>query len=83
MEEEAGKMRDVLRRPRSSIENSLRILHAQLGHCKNNVLIRHLRRAHATEQAIKAAFHCPECEAMKCTKSARQSTPAKAHLPLK
>ncbi|CAK0862474.1 unnamed protein product [Prorocentrum cordatum] len=84
-EEDADETRDVLRRPHSSIESSLRKLHVQLGHCKNNVLIRHLRHAHATEQAIKAAndFYCPECEGMKCPKVARHSTPAETHLPLK
>ncbi|CAK0911130.1 unnamed protein product, partial [Prorocentrum cordatum] len=85
IEEGADETRDVLRRPRSSIENSLRKLRVQLGHCKNNVLVRHLRRAHAAEQAIKAAqeFYCPECEGMKCPKVARRSAPAEAHLPLK
>ncbi|CAK0792131.1 unnamed protein product, partial [Prorocentrum cordatum] len=84
-EEDADETRDVLRRPHSSIESSLRKLHVQLGHCKNNVLIRHLRHAHATKQAIKAAndFYCPECEGMKCPKVARHSTPAETHLPLK
>ena len=74
IEEDADETRDVLRRPHSSIENSLRKLHVQLGHCKNNVLVRHLRHAHATEQAVKAAqeFYCPECEGMKCPRVARQ-----------
>ncbi|CAK0910051.1 unnamed protein product, partial [Prorocentrum cordatum] len=84
IEEDADETRDVSRRPRSSIQNSLRKLHVQLRYCKNNVLVRHPRHARATEQAITAGheFHGPECEGMKCPRVARHSAPAEAHLPL-
>ena len=48
-------------------------------------MLRHLRRAHAADQAIKAAneFRGPEREGVMRPKVARRSAPAEAHLPLK
>ena len=63
-EEESG---DIFGRPHSSVQTSLRRLHVNLGHPKNNVLIRHLRHAPATQQTLEAArnFECPACESAK------------------
>ena len=76
---------DVLGRPQSSVQASRRRLHVNLGHQKkNNVLIRRLRHAPATPQALAAArnFECPAGEAAKHPRVARQSSPfeVQAHL---
>ena len=56
-----------------------------LSHPKNNVLIRHLRHAHATPQALEAArnFGSPACEAAKHLCAARQSSPCEVQPLLK
>ena len=58
---------DILGRPHSSIQTSLRRLHVNLGHPKDNVSTRHLQHAHATQQTLDAArnFDCSVCEAAK------------------
>ena len=73
-EEESG---DILGRPHSSVQSSRRRLHVHLGHPKNNVLLRHLRHANATQPALEAArnFECFACEAAKHPRVARQSSP--------
>ena len=50
-EEESG---DILGRPHSAVQTSLRRLHVNLDHPKNNVLICHPRHAHATQQTLEA-----------------------------
>ena len=76
---------DVLGRPHSSVQTSFRRLHVNLGHPKKNVLVRHLRHAHATPQALEAArnFKCPACEAAKHPRVARQSSPCEVQLSSK
>ena len=71
---------DILGRPRSSIHTSLRRLHVNLGHTKNkNTFGTH------SQQTWKAArnFGRPACEAAKCPRVARQSSPCEVQLPLK
>ena len=56
-----------------------------LGHPKNNVLLRPLWHAHTTQRTLKAPrnFECPACEAAKHPRVAQQSSPIEVQPPLK
>ena len=71
-EEESGDILGCLRR-----------LHVNLGHPKNNVLLRHLRHAHATQRTLEAARNCecPACEAARHPLCGTTIFPVEVQLP--
>ena len=76
---------DILGRPHSSIQTSIRRLHVNLGDPNNNVLKGHLQHAHATQQTLEAArnFECPACVAAEYPRVARQPSLVEVHPPFK
>ena len=80
-----GEMMDLLGRPHSPTESSLRRQHANLGLPKNNVLIRQLRHAHASKQALGTTkpFECPACDDAKFSEVTHPSSLTEVMLSLK
>ena len=62
-----GATTDPFSRPHSSIKSSWRRPHPNLGLPKNNILIFHLRHAHASKQGLESGkqFECFACDAAK------------------